>query len=311
MRYGLLITVLALLCGCGLLPHRETPDRLVSTVVAEDFVRTLSAIQGYDPMSTVIQYRQLDSDFDHAIYTALQQAGYGLQLLMQDAEKKDNELGNRVQLFQNKTGETVAYEVSIGQLVLGREYENRAGRLFPLTAMSVHGAPKRVPVEPDQFDYQPMRSTNMLAEPQEPTPPLVVPDEPGARKWLAQRNMLEIGQSNFKELLQGSTKKSESLLIFPNDSLHLGKSNRHTIANLIDSIDVSQDMVSVIGCSHGKTAIDNGNEYLANGRANRVMEELVLHDIPREIILNEGCWDNRPNATMPARGVLLSIRQRL
>jgi len=71
------------------------------------------------------------------------------------------------------------------------------------------------------------------------------------------------------------------------------------------------DVISVIGCSHGRTNLKNGNAYLATQRAERVKEELLLVGIDANKVLSEGCWANKHFDKMPARGVVVSHRRKI
>jgi len=100
------------------------------------------------------------------------------------------------------------------------------------------------------------------------------------------------------------------VLVFPNDSLRLGAANKSYIVNLAKTFDPETEIFSVIGCSHGKSAIENGNEILANGRANRVKEALMLAGVGEQYIYDEGCWAPQVfDDVMPRRGVLLTRKQ--
>ena len=98
--------------------------------------------------------------------------------------------------------------------------------------------------------------------------------------------------------------------MFPNDSLRLGERNKETIARYVSELDPATDVLSVIGCSHGNTRIDNGNELLAIGRANRVKEAFLFAGIDHEQVLEESCWAGESFEKMPRRGVVLTLKRR-
>ena len=98
-------------------------------------------------------------------------------------------------------------------------------------------------------------------------------------------------------------------MVFPNDSLRMGAANKRRAAELAVAFDPERDVISVLGCSHGRTAIDNGNEVLANGRALRVKEELVLAGIAGERVLEEGCWAGSAHERLPGRGVVVTHKR--
>ena len=49
----------------------------------------------------------------------------------------------------------------------------------------------------------------------------------------------------------------------------------------------ASDIFTVIGCSHGKTGLDNGNALLAVGQSKRVQQQLVDLGVPVNRILDE------------------------
>jgi len=109
-------------------------------------------------------------------------------------------------------------------------------------------------------------------------------------------NMYETRESAYKSMFDDSDQRydnvSSQILIFPNDSLVLGKQNKHYLFDLAERVRHSEDIVRVVGCSHGNTQLSNGNEKLAKGRAIRVKEELMLAGVEESAVLHEACWAN-------------------
>ena len=124
-------------------------------------------------------------------------------------------------------------------------------------------------------------------------------------------NMYETRVSIYQQQLQDYGELDKQILLFPNDSLIMGKTNKLLLRKLENRFDPSTDIISVIGCSHGKTALKNGNAYLATQRAERVKEELVLVGIEPDKVLSEGCWANKHFDKMPSRGVVVSHRRKV
>jgi len=122
-------------------------------------------------------------------------------------------------------------------------------------------------------------------------------------------NMYDTGKSRYDDIFQSYEVISSDVLVFPNDSLVLGVVNKQSVKQLIEVFNPSTDLVSVIGCSHGKSKIKNGNAYLANNRAFRVKEEFVAFGMDDKHVLEEGCWAGTPFAKMPARGVLVQHKR--
>ena len=128
---------------------------------------------------------------------------------------------------------------------------------------------------------------------------------------LIRRNMYDTMESNFSSVFTEYENVEQSVLIFPNDSLRLGETNKQIIEKYVDMMNPETDLLSVIGCSHGPSDISNGNSLLALGRANRVKEAFLFSGVVHEQVLDEGCW--APTSfgdVMPARGVVLTLKRR-
>jgi len=123
-------------------------------------------------------------------------------------------------------------------------------------------------------------------------------------------NMYETGQSVYQSRLLGYGEVRKEILVFGNDSMLLGRENKSTVLDILQTYNPDTDLISLIGCSHGKTSIEDGNKKLAQGRARRVKEEFLLAGLDGNQVLDEGCWANvHFDEKMPRRGVVV-IHQR-
>ena len=123
-------------------------------------------------------------------------------------------------------------------------------------------------------------------------------------------NLYDTRRSAFASVLAGYETLDKRVMVFGNDSLVLGADNKRLARALAGRFDPATDLVSLIGCSHGATALTDGNETLALGRAARVKEELTLAGIDPELVLDEGCWAGEHFERMPARGVVVTHKRR-
>jgi len=103
-------------------------------------------------------------------------------------------------------------------------------------------------------------------------------------------NIYDTKQSRYQDILKDYDVVETSVLVFADDSLVLGRDNKNTIRQYANSFNAETDVMSVIGCSHGATKLENGNGYLANGRAFRVKEEFLSVGLDPNQVLEEGCW---------------------
>ena len=415
------LVLAAAVAGCAAPGAREAKGVAddQGRLVARDFVAALASLRGYDPRNTTVQMRSARSPFGESLADELRRAGYGMQLVADD-ESAPLLVTWESDAFENASGRSVGYRLRVGAVELGREYELRAGRVFPMTALSVRGVPiGQEPLDGGIFDrnrrqleatgpapsnggvvgpsaalpspasrerrggaplapamsgdaaWRPLSSgSERLGDPSTagelPGPtgdgggsptrtiadnafgtrvravigapvPAGADDAPAtgdadgdtrtARAAPAtgsgtagpatpsiaarvQRNVLEIGRSNFAPLLAGRDVAEEHVLVFANDSLRLGEDNKAVLNALATRFDPDEDLVAVLGCSHGPTTIEGGNELLATGRAHRVKEALVRAGIPAGAVLDEGCWASTAQPDLPARAVVVARRTR-
>ena len=124
-------------------------------------------------------------------------------------------------------------------------------------------------------------------------------------------NLFYADQSNFSSILDDYEQVERHVVVFGNDSLVLGNTNKLLIEQLVNDRLGTGDLVSLVGCSNGPTALEIGNEGLAMGRAERVTEALLSQGVPRDRILDEGCWAPvSAGDKFPSRGVVLEVWRR-
>ena len=127
---------------------------------------------------------------------------------------------------------------------------------------------------------------------------------------LDRQNMYDIGGSNFGRVFDEFYDVSKISVVFSNDSMRLGRSGKTSINQFLSTYNRDTDVVSVVGCSHGRTSIQDGNKRLAIGRADRVAEALIYAGVPENKVLEEGCWASKPfDEVFPRRGVVLTLKR--
>ena len=342
MRFVITIVLGAsLACGCALTGARLPEEQ--ATLVARDFVSALARLRGFSPQGTTVQLRPATTTFAESLELELRKAGFGMQGVPEDGEGPLLVTYEADRYDSDDAGESVGYRVRVGGVELGREYELRAGRVFPATALSVRGveidaAPldgsifdRRVPgggpivpVPLSDGEIDPARTETTRdsvtdaadARVAVESSAIAAPDgEVAALHSLgsgatsgATRNYLELGESNYAHLFEQLVVEEREVLVFPYDSMRLGVDNKRALARMIEGFDPETDVMSVIGCSHGKSSIPNGTQYLATGRANRVKEEFIYLGLDPSSVLEEGCWAGSDQQDLPARGVIVTRR---
>lgn len=277
-------------------------------------------------MRTMIQLNEPERRLDRAIQERLRDAGYGIQQVKNDVGQ--HYVFSDIQKIISEQGEESLFSLTIGNVTAERRYRISPLSVAPTTRMTITGAapfPIRLNddvfgatsegTHPDVFNHVVFRGSSTDAEIDRSTTgsKVVADSESGVQPFsqVVKENMYETMRSNFEDLFDQFDDIEKTVLVFPNDSLYLGAANKRIIKQYVERMNQETDVMSVIGCSHGKTALTNGNSRLAIGRANRVKEDLVAHGVSYGKVLDEGCWAPRHfDEMMPRRGVVLTLKRK-
>lgn len=340
MRTGTALLMLAtsLLGGCALLPLPQHPasaepisagqqtstspadlsrlsarqnpaspsDFSKSEFIADDFLSAIVRIPTFVPGETLFSATLPRTRYGEILMSRLRDAGFGIVLGPNPALPQ---LSYDVELPRGQGDDLHTFYVSLGDVHLKRSYEIVIDRIAPVTEMLIAGV--------DIGSLRPM-SLATSGSLSSTVPPTAAMDVPSLRARIAgdstwdplEPNMYESRESVYDPLFAHADveyqKLSSQVLVFPNDSLVLGEQNKQYLRNLATDFQAESDVVRVIGCSHGRTQIDDGNQKLARGRAARVREELLLAGVNSHAILHEACWANvHFDEMMPRRGVVI------
>ena len=333
---ALLLTAMAGTSGCSLLGAREPAGEPLPDpdLIARNLVHTLAQLPELHPLQTTVQVSAPATPFGRRVVARLDEAGYGIQEV--SADQGAHYVRYRAERAETETGERTRYRVAIGPVAVERDYRVVAGETLPGSPLSVQGTEPRenVRLNDDLFADEPSAALSAVRfdEGEEPAvvdltvaaaarpaagvaPALdVAPSVPGELEsefgLIVRQNMYETQRSNYAPLFAAYEDIRQDTLIFPNDSLVLGEDNKSIIADYVRGLDPATDVLSVIGCSHGRTAIDNGNELLAIGRANRVKEAFMFAGLSHDQVLEESCWAGDYHPVFPRRGVVLTLKRR-
>ena len=283
----------------------EDVDR--SRLIVADFVDALLQVPSLAPGRVRLATRPPDSRFSTLLLGALQGAGYDLRA----GGEADGAVPLSWRIDPRPDAGTAVewrFELSVGSVGLERRYRADERGVVPVSAMVVRGGgtERARPQSMARADRVPATAPARSA-PGAPNAP-DLPDLPdtAATSSGSTPNLFVSGISRHAARLAGHTVVRTRMLVFPNDSLRLGQGNKRTVQAMVADVDAGRDLISVIGCSHGATALSNGNERLALGRAKRVRDAFVLAGVSAERVLDEGCWAGEGHATMPPRGVVVT-----
>lgn len=304
------------------LPVAPPDAPLTDKTMALDIVR--SASQLYRPLNTTLQFNNKHSDplLEHfiALFTEI---GFGIQRV--NADQGSNYFSYTLVVDRAQNGKPIyRLDTSIGAINVGRNYTPAGvNTISPISPVRIAGTRAVVKVNDtpnDRFSIGNSdvsraiytASLNLITN--DLVDQLAIKVSEGASLQGLNSNPVEVinvfhtRESNFTSLLDDYKPVYRQVVVFGNDSLVLGDTNRLLIEQFARQRVRSEDLISLLGCSNGHTDLEIGNKGLALGRARRMTEALLAHGIERNRILEEGCW--APMAAgedTPTRGVVMEL----
>lgn len=322
-RIPVMLLALSSLPACSVLGLNEPSNKEHGpeyALIAENLVNSIAQVPHLNPQLATVQISKPRSSFERHINEELVERGYKLELI--NSEEGLNQVRPAIKQLNTDADEQELYVLSIGQISVERAYEIVADKTVPTSEQTFRGAKKRsIALNDDIFDV-PESSFSTVAfkaydGPQIQDVLAASVTEEKLSWWkrdgqnAVKRNIYETMSSNYTDVFSGYEDVEQSILIFPNDSLRLGDTNKQIIDSYVAKMDPKTDLVSVIGCSHGETKINNGNSLLALGRANRVKEAFLFSGLDHDQVLDEGCWAPQTfDDVMPRRGVVLTLKRK-
>ncbi len=289
-------------------------------LIAENLVNSLAQFPHLNPLLATVQALKPSSSFDRTVEDELRERGYKIERV--NSPEGLFRVSSEVKQGGTGAGEQTLYVLSIGQVSAERAYEVIADKTVPVSEQIIRGTrARKVSLNDDIFEV-PQSQYSEVAFRSYDGPGIddvLAPPKLGAanaswwtreQKTAVKKNIYETMASNYQDVFAGYVDVDQSILVFPNDSLRLGDVNKGIIERYVAEMDPDTDILSVIGCSHGETEINNGNSLLALGRANRVKEALMFSGLEHDQILDEGCWAPQLfDDVMPRRGVVLTLKR--
>lgn len=335
MRLGLAFTVVSL-SACSMIGQKmpwSEPDSVDYALISENLVDLLAQYPRLDPRMAVVQVSAPDNRLEETVHEQMRSRGYKIE---KTGESDDGMLVEAsIQPSDAGTANSAPlYVLSAGSMTVQRSYTVVDGQTQPAGPIVVRGADEKPLMLNDaqlfpnsnsvysSVQFLPAAETKPVAieEPVVAMPEIAaaipIPVQVGSLEQYSSTfdsNLFDKGgQSNFSDLFAEYQEVDSNVLVFPNDSLQLGDINKQIIEQYVEKMDPSTDVLSVIGCSHGDTAIENnGNALLAIGRANRVKEAFMFSGISHDLIVEEGCWAPMVFEGLPSRGVVLKLKRRI
>ena len=308
--------------------NNANPVALVDRTMVNDLSAVV--VQIFAPFDTTLQVTRSNNDpIMQYLVGVLAEKGFGIQRVSADQ-------GAHYLTYERTTTDDdngLLFAVNIGPVVVSRHYQLVDNNVISPTSV-VQLAGTRVPVtvvdapsgrfkvsNPDLSRAQYVAALSL--DEQSPLISLITPDvvsnvttrsTTGPSLQALNSSQIEVtnlfygSDSNFASILDDHEQIDRQVIVFGDDSMVLGDTNKQLIDQFVDEKLGRNDVISLVGCSNGPTALEIGNEGLALGRAKRVTEALMSRGVARERILDEGCWAPvRAGDRFPSRGVVLEL----
>lgn len=285
--------------------------------IAANLVNSLIQVPQLNPASKAVHVPESEREFDVELKAAFARSGFDINPV---TDKADVLLvSSEIKKTVTETGRHRVFGVTMGDVSIVRAYAVVRGSTVPVTSQLIIGTEAQAIDVNDEIFGSPNRSLAsvefqipgaeesvrvMPVSIEKAEPKLLAANSNDARK----QNYFDLGQSNYGRVFDDYENVVRSVLIFPNDSLRLGETNKAVIEHYVSQMDPDTDVLSVIGCSLGPTNIKNGNSLLAIGRANRVKEAFLFSGLDHDQVLEEGCWSSESaEMALPTRGVVVTL----
>jgi len=298
-------------------------------LVVQNLVFALTQLADTHPLKTTISIKPSKTSLASMIEGRFNDAGYGIQYV--ESDEGVHYVSHTA--LKNTSGNDIntTYTIFVGPISIERNYRSFSGVTHPSSVIKVKGAEEQNIVLNDEIfgdeyadtqfkevhffsNSEVVADTSTLNTQSVQLPSVETETKKNSFGSFVRQNMREIMESNYESLFDEYEVVQQSVLVFANDSLKIGTDNKKTVGMYVNNFNAETDIMSVIGCSHGRTKAGEGglagNQHLALGRANRVKEELLFAGLDQQQIFEEGCWDDEYfDEVMPRRGVVLTHKR--
>ncbi|MFK7889398.1 MAG: hypothetical protein AB8B63_01180 [Granulosicoccus sp.] len=279
----------------AVIENTDALERAHLQLIATNLVSTLVQVPGMQSSVRTLQISAPQSAFGHVVVRALEDAGYGLQLVSADQGQYYVSYSKR--LSETESGWVTDYALRVANVQVSREYSVSGNTIYPSSLMIISGVDDVSGIElTDRIfaeqggDGHAFVSGLQIAEKPDPTMPVstiavndydALPDG----KRTPQKQILAEAQQRFFEMdarrampdLEDFAKYRRTVLMFSDTTTRvLGNGNKRAVA-LLSREFASGDIMVIKACQDA----DGANEQ-AMGRAIRVEQELTGLGVPGE-----------------------------
>ena len=112
-------------------------ERAQLQLIATNLVATLVQIPEMRPTTATLQIHTPETAFGNAVIRALEDAGFGMQLV--SADQGQNFVSYSKRFSETESGQVTDYTLAVGKIRLSREYIVKAGAVYPSSLLSISG----------------------------------------------------------------------------------------------------------------------------------------------------------------------------
>lgn len=270
-------------------------ERAHLQLIATNLVATLVQIPEMRPATVTLQFNSPQSAFGNAVIRALEDAGFGMQMVSADQGQQFVSYSKR--LSETESGLVTDYALAVGRIRLSREYVVEQGAVFPSSLMKISGTDHIADIElaDNLFAEQGGDGTIFISGAQRegvPDPTLSAStidvqsfDQLPQERRTSQESVFNEARQRYFENdarrqapdLDRYVKHRRTVLIFDDNSTQMmGSANKRAVRLLVREF--SDDDIMVI-----KACLDaDGRDQASMNRAIRVEEELAGYGVPTE-----------------------------
>ncbi|MBX2839250.1 MAG: hypothetical protein KTR35_20515 [Gammaproteobacteria bacterium] len=279
----------------------SVPELLQLRLVATDLVAALVQLPELNPVSVTLQVSPPKTAFGNVVVRTLEEAGYGLQRVQDDAGL--NYLSYKKRVAETDAGPINDYEIAVGVVRVQREYVNNEKGIYPSSLMSVSGTRLGPDVELAEDIFVEQGGADVFISGIDlPGQDTEVPkikevsvndyDETPVDRRTAQRQVFEQARrrNSLADLGNAAIDLNEferlrrAVLIFNDNQTRLmGVGNKQAVRLLVREFEVG-DVYEITAC----TDADGSNDS-ALARGIRVEEEFIGHGVPVQSLLIAPC----------------------
>lgn len=264
-------------------------------LIATNLIATLVQIPEMRPTTATLQISTPTSAFGHAVVRALEDAGFGLQLV--SADQGRNYVSYSKRLAETESGFVTDYMLAVGKIVLTREYVEENDAVYPSSLMQISGTESVADIDlaDNIFSEQGGDNTAFISGAQNSgranpdasikTVDVFDFDELPQAKRTRQDIVFAQAKKRFfvsdtlrtQPDLDKFKKHRRTVLIFNNNSTQtLGASNKQAVRLLVREFS-DDDIIVIKACQDA-----DGTDTPSLNRGIRVEEELAGYGVPTE-----------------------------